>query len=349
MSRVLIHRASPEDLGANPGFRALLTSASDARGEALDALIAELNDLSLLVVRDAGSEPVGLALYRRLDDVAVELEYLAVHKGHRNTGMATALVHRIRDDALAMVVARTDEDAIGFYRATGFQVSDSAPDARWPSRRRYLCVLPHLPLLMAPQPEDASAQWINGPPVPEPIEVVDASPQWRQDYVALAERIREALGDRALAIEHLGSTSVRGLDAKPVIDVVLTVQNPDCEEVYVPLLEAAGFVFRLREQGWYRHRLLVPGPASGQPAANIHVFAPGSPETSRMLAFRNWLRTHEADREAYGRIKRAAVAQVNGSGGGAGLVMDYNVAKEPCIRKLYERILQHNPVAGPAH
>ena len=155
--------------------------------------------------------------------------------------------------------------------------------------------------------------------------------------------MRGALGAGALAIEHLGSTSVPGLPAKPVIDVVLTVEDPAREAAYVPPLEAAGFVFRLREPDWYGHRLLVAGPGNGIPAANIHVFAPGCPETSRMLAFRQWLRTHEADRSAYARIKRDSAGQTNERGGGAGLVMDYNRAKEPFIRELYARILQGSP------
>jgi GrpB-like predicted nucleotidyltransferase (UPF0157 family) len=152
--------------------------------------------------------------------------------------------------------------------------------------------------------------------------------------------IRGALGDRALAIEHLGSTSVPGLPAKPIIDVVLTLQDPDRESQYVPALEEAGFLFRLREPGWYRHRLLIAGTDSGLPTANVHVFAAGCPETARMVAFRGWLRAHEADRIAYARIKRQTAAETNERGQGTGLVMDYNRAKEPFIRVLYAKIYQ---------
>ncbi len=346
MNPTPLRQGRPEEMAQDPGFRALLTSASDATGDALDTLIRGLGNMALLVVPDErGGGPVALALYRRLDCVAVQIEYLAVHQAHRHSGMATTLVHRVQADTGAMVVACTDDDAVGFYRAAGFHTSDSAPDPRWPARRRYLCVLPRMALLRDLEADDGSLAWVDGPPTPQPVRVVAPSPAWAPQYAALAERLGDALGTSALAIEHLGSTSVHGLDAKPVIDVVLTLQDPDSEVLYLPLLQAAGFVLRLREPGWYRHRLLVPSAGSGLPAANIHVFAPGSPETSRMIAFRDWLRTHHADRDAYGRIKRTAAAQINDAGGGAGLVTDYNAAKEPFIRGLYEQIL-HEP-RGP--
>ncbi|GAA1869913.1 hypothetical protein GCM10009715_16170 [Paeniglutamicibacter psychrophenolicus] len=345
MSTPEITRTSGAGFAMNPAFRALLTAASDATGARLDALAAQVADLELLVVPGPQGDPLALAAYRRIDGFAVEIEYLAVAPGLRHQGVATALVRRIRADEAAMVIARADDDAVGFYRAAGFHASASPADSRRPSRRRYLCVLPHLPLLRNPVPDDGSVEWIHGEPVPAPVRVVPPSASWPQDFAALAGCLRDALGSRALAIEHLGSTSVPGLWAKPVIDVVLTVEAPGVEEHYVPRLEAAGFVFRLRERNWYGHRLLVSGSGSGLPAANIHVFAPGCPETARMVAFRQWLRTHPADLDAYARIKRASAERINERGGGAGLVMDYNRTKEPFIRDLYARILQGRP--GP--
>jgi GrpB-like predicted nucleotidyltransferase (UPF0157 family)/GNAT superfamily N-acetyltransferase len=346
MSTPEITSTSGAGFATNPAFRALLTAASGATGADLDAVVEEIKDLELLVAPDAGGEPAALAAYLRIDGFAVEIEYLAVAPALQSQGLATALVRRIQADEAAMVVARTDDDAIGFYRVAGFHAGDSPPDSRWPGRRRYLCVLPHLPLLRNPQSDDGGVEWIHGEPSPAPVHVVPASPHWAGDFDALAGRLRDALGSRALALEHLGSTSVPGLWAKPVIDVVLTVEDPDLEDHYVPLLEAAGFVFRLRERSWYGHRLLVSGPGSGLPAANIHVFAPGCPETARMLAFRQWLRTHPADLDAYARIKRASAERINERGGGAGLVMDYNRAKEPFIHGLYARILQGHPGPG---
>ena len=331
-------RTSAAGFASNPAFRALLTDASDATGARLDALLREIAGMELLVVPGPQGDPQALAVYRRLDAYAVEVEYLAVAPSLRRRGTARALVHRVRELEAAMVVARTDDDAIDFYRAAGFQCSDSAPDPRWPGRRRHFCVLPHLPLVRNPETDSSSVEWVSGSPEPVQVAVVEPRGSWAGDFAALAGLINAALGTRALAVEHLGSTSVQGLPAKPVIDVALTVPDPGAEGDYVPDLLAAGFALRLREPGWYGHRLLVAARDGGLPAVNLHVFAPGSPETSRMRSYRDWLRAHPEDRDEYARIKSAAAQEVNARGGGTALVMDYNAVKEPFIRGLYARI-----------
>jgi GrpB-like predicted nucleotidyltransferase (UPF0157 family) len=132
------------------------------------------------------------------------------------------------------------------------------------------------------------------------VVLVEYDPQWPTFFEREAARIREALGVRALRIEHAGSTSVPGLIAKPVIDVVLEVADSADEAAYVPSLEAAGYVFRFREPDWHQHRLLK-GPAVD---LHLHVFSRGCSEIDRMLAFRDRLRTNGADRELYAQTKR---------------------------------------------
>jgi GrpB-like predicted nucleotidyltransferase (UPF0157 family) len=111
--------------------------------------------------------------------------------------------------------------------------------------------------------------------------------------------VRAALGDRVVRLEHVGSTSVPGLAAKPIIDIVLEVPDSSDEPAYVGDLEAAGYVLKIREPAWYEHRLLrVPG------SVNLHVFSAGCPETDRMFRFRDHLRSSAADRELYERTKR---------------------------------------------
>lgn len=341
-----ITAADSAGFATNPAFRSLLADAGNATGKALDALIEQLADMELLLLPDAHGKPLALAAYRRLDRHAVEIQYLAVAPTLRRGGVATALVERVRQLSAAMVVARAGADAIGFFRNAGFQCSETASDPRWPRSRRYLCVLPCLPLVRHPETdENTTVQWVNGSPGPVAVAVVEPRESWSDDYAALAGSIRAALGPKALAVEHLGSTSVPGLPAKPVIDVVLTVADPAAESRYVPELERAGFALRLREPHWYAHRMLVPAEGSGLPAVNLHVFAPGCPETSRMRSFRDWLRRHPADRAAYSRIKNISAQEVNERGGGAGLVMDYNAAKEPFIRNLYTKIYAAWPEA----
>lgn len=333
-----ITSASNAGFATNPAFRALLTEASDATGADLEALLRQIAGMKLLVVPGPRGDPLAIAVYRRLDACAVEIEYLAVNPSLRRTGVGQALVNRVRDLEAAMVVARTDADAIGFYRAAGFQCSDTATDPRWPDEHRYLCVLPHLPLVKHPETDSTSVEWVNGSPVPVQVAVVAPRDSWVDDFAALAGRIRSVLGARAVAVEHLGSTAVPGLPAKPVIDVVLTVADPAAEDDYVRDLQAEGFALRLREPRWYAHRLLVAAEGSGLVPVNLHVFAVGCPETSRMRSYRDWLRHHPADRDEYARIKISAATEVNGRGGGSGLVMDYNAVKEPFIRDLHARI-----------
>lgn len=132
-----------------------------------------------------------------------------------------------------------------------------------------------------------------------PIALSPYDPEWPLRYAALAREIRAALGAKVVALEHVGSTSVPGLSAKPVIDIILAVSDAGDEPAYVPALEALGYVLKIREPGWFEHRLLKT-PDAG---VNLHVFTQGCAEIARMLAFRDWLRTHEEDRALYERTK----------------------------------------------
>jgi GrpB-like predicted nucleotidyltransferase (UPF0157 family) len=137
-------------------------------------------------------------------------------------------------------------------------------------------------------------------PLSGPIVLVDYDPEWPELFQREADKIRGALGDKALRIEHTGSTSVPELAAKPVIDIVLVVANSADEDAYVPALEAAGYELRVREPEWYEHRMLRPPDKS----VHAHVFSPDCEEIDRMLIFRNRLRENESDRELYERAKR---------------------------------------------
>jgi GrpB-like predicted nucleotidyltransferase (UPF0157 family) len=149
--------------------------------------------------------------------------------------------------------------------------------------------------------EDIRAATVGEPQVlAGPIVIVDYDPAWPRLYDREEARIRAALGDRVLQIEHAGSTSVPGLAAKPRIDIVLVVANTADEASYVPALEAEGYVLRIREPDWYEHRVFK-GPDTD---VNLHVFPANCPEVDRMLRFRDHLRHDEADRNLYERTKR---------------------------------------------
>ena len=99
------------------------------------------------------------------------------------------------------------------------------------------------------------------------ITISEPDPQWSERFAALRARITDALGGTALEVHHIGSTAVPGLAAKPIIDVLLLVHDLEDEAAYVPPLEAAGLVLRVREPG---HRLLRPPDRT----AHVHVSEP---------------------------------------------------------------------------
>jgi GrpB-like predicted nucleotidyltransferase (UPF0157 family) len=138
-----------------------------------------------------------------------------------------------------------------------------------------------------------------------PVTLVDYDPAWPSLFEREATRIRAALGDRVRSLEHVGSTSVPGLAAKPIIDMVLAVRDSSDEAAYVPPMEAAGYLLRIREPEWLEHRLFK-GPDT---AVNVHVFSAGETEIRHMVAFRDWLRSHDDDRLHYERTKRELAAR----------------------------------------
>lgn len=138
-----------------------------------------------------------------------------------------------------------------------------------------------------------------------PIRLVEYDSEWPHKYEQEAKTIRTALGHHALRIEHVGSTSVPGLLAKPIIDIVLVVAESGNETQYAPALEAAGYHLHLREPGWYEHRLFK----GAEDGVNLHVFSQGCSETERMVRFRDLLRASHDDRELYAQAKRALAGE----------------------------------------
>lgn len=185
-----------------------------------------------------------------------------------------------------------------------------------------------------------AAIWVAGSPTPGPVTIAGYDPAWPALFGGIADRVRTALGPAALAVEHVGSTAVPGLPAKPVIDVDLTVADPADEAAYRGPLEAAGFTLVVREPGWHEHRCF----RLGDPAANLHVFGPGCPETIRHRMFRDWLRLHPTDTALYRDAKVSAAAATSADGG---TVMDYNRRKESVIREIYGRMFRAAGMAGP--
>lgn len=178
----------------------------------------------------------------------------------------------------------------------------------------------------APVPAGASP-WVEGFEPGTDLTIAEADPRWVTDFEALRALIVGALGP-SVRVEHVGSTSVPGLPAKPIVDVDVIVPDPDDEPAYVPALEAVGLVLAVREPWWQGHRLL----RCAEPRANVHVFGPEAPEPVRHRIFRDWLRTYPDDRDRYAAAKRAAAA-------GGGHVMEYNARKQDVLREILVRAI----------
>jgi GrpB-like predicted nucleotidyltransferase (UPF0157 family) len=169
-------------------------------------------------------------------------------------------------------------------------------------------------------------------PLAARIRLVEYDPEWPELYQHEAERIRSALGGRAFRVEHCGSTSVPGLAAKPIIDIIVEVVNSSDEGAYASALEKAGYVLRIREPEWNEHRLFK-GPDTN---VNLHVFTVGCAEVDRMLAFRNWLRGNESDRRLYERTKRDLASRP------WKYTQNYADAKSEVVAAIMERALSSN-------
>ncbi len=164
------------------------------------------------------------------------------------------------------------------------------------------------------------------PTMSESIVIEDHDPAWANRFAAARSLLHDVLGDLIIGVEHVGSTSVPGLAAKPIIDIDLLVTDPADESRYVPTLERLGYRLVLREPWWHGHRMLVSSAGD----INLHVWPQAAPEPVRHRLFRDWLRSHPEDRELYAATKRRLARDTRPS--------DYSLAKNDVIDEIFARI-----------
>lgn len=140
----------------------------------------------------------------------------------------------------------------------------------------------------------------SGPLLPDPIAVVVYSDEWADTFAVWKRRLSEALGEAAVRIEHVGSTAVAGLDAKPIIDIQVSVVDVEDEDAYVSAIEALGVSLRFREPG---HRYFRPAGDRAR-TVHIHVCNAGGEWEREHLVFRDYLRANRKARDAYARLKQ---------------------------------------------
>ena len=178
-------------------------------------------------------------------------------------------------------------------------------------------------------PEQMATALVREPPRGwKTIAIEDYDPAWVPRFAAVSSSLHAVLDGLILGVEHVGSTSVPGLAAKPIIDVDLLIADTADESRYVPTLERLGYWLVLREPWWYGHRMLVDAAED----VHLHVWPQGAPEPVRHRLFRDWLRTHPDDRELYASTKRRLARETADQPG------DYTLAKSDIIDDIYTRI-----------
>ncbi|WP_150240700.1 GrpB family protein [Nocardiopsis quinghaiensis] len=156
------------------------------------------------------------------------------------------------------------------------------------------------------------------------VRIAEYDAKWPYLFEREARRVGAALGDRALLFEHVGSTAVPGLAAKPCVDLLLVVADSSDEPAYMPDLEAAGYSLVIREPDWYEHRVFKGAEVN----LNLHVFSEGCEEAERMRRFRDLL-TDDADaRERYTAVKRELAERTWDR------IQDYADAKSDIVKRL---------------
>lgn len=179
--------------------------------------------------------------------------------------------------------------------------------------------------------------WVKGKPQPEQIDVVKYNNEWPLIFTEQKQAISNVLANQFISIEHVGSTAVPTLAAKPVIDIDLIVQSPNDESRYLAALESLGYELTVRELSWYQHRML----RLAEPRVNLHIFPQNCPEHIRHLLFRDWLITHPKDCALYEETKLSAKMGTND-------VVTYNLNKNEVVKQIYQHIFAELDTLLPA-
>jgi GrpB-like predicted nucleotidyltransferase (UPF0157 family) len=162
----------------------------------------------------------------------------------------------------------------------------------------------------------------------EPIEIREHSPQWREEFLQIGGALRGALGELALRIDHIGSTSVPGLAAKPIIDVQISIRSLHSIGSLLWPMERIGYAWRQdNPEKTKRYFRELPGARR----THIHVRAAGSWNEQFALLFRDFLRVHVEDQRRYVAVKRELAEKYRDER------ERYTDAKEPIIWEIMQR------------
>lgn len=164
------------------------------------------------------------------------------------------------------------------------------------------------------------------------INLQEYNPDWADMFEEERKRILNIINMKNVLIEHVGSTSVPNLCAKPILDILLGVQNSADESSYIPALESIGYTLKIREPDWYEHRMLK----GFNPEVNLHVFSLDCEELQKMIQFRDWLIHNKDDRERYANVKRMLAKKT------WKYLQNYADAKSTIVGEILEHIKEQN-------
>lgn len=254
-------------------------------------------------------------LHRRIAPDGLEIGYW-IHPCFTRRGLATRAAWLLTDAALARpdishVEIHHDKANVasaGVPRKLGFQFvgeerdepeapADLGIEWRWRMNEQIWQARGAQKAAERPEREAYLDTVLIGGREKRPIVLVEYDSNWPTRFASERTRIQEALGEAAIRVEHVGSTAVPGLAAKPIVDVLVTVPDPDEEEAFVPALTGAGYEVRVREPG---HRMFRTSTQD----VHVHVWGDAAPEVQRYLRFRDLLRSSPEDRHAYEQLKR---------------------------------------------
>ncbi|MFF4259784.1 GrpB family protein [Streptomyces sp. NPDC001663] len=162
----------------------------------------------------------------------------------------------------------------------------------------------------------------------DPVEIADHDPAWQERFRAMGAQLRDALGDVAVRIDHIGSTAVPGLAAKPIVDVQISVRSLEPLDAYRTPLEGMGFVYRADNAERTKRYFREP---PGHRRTHIHVRQLGSFSQQFALLFRDYLRTAPSAAAEYAAVKRRCAADFHDDRAG------YVAAKDPFVWDIIRR------------
>jgi GrpB-like predicted nucleotidyltransferase (UPF0157 family) len=174
-----------------------------------------------------------------------------------------------------------------------------------------------------------------------PYTLEEYNPVWKEIFIDVSTRVKNILGDMVLAVEHIGSTSVNGMLAKPQVDMLIVVKDLNLVPAKYQEMIDSGFIHHGREYVNGDNDYFSLDTKEGVRVASIHVLQEGNAKIKYYRFFRDYLQSHEEERNLYTSVKRELYSKYRDS------YSDYNTGKEEVILAIRARAVQWYEGLGP--